>query len=88
MFFQRMFRDHPHSVDETYGEHLLAAGSFGTTMVLAGLACLIHALVPGLFVNFGSAAIERLHERMVVNRHRHRVGAAPLAGSDAADHRR
>lgn len=88
MFFQRMFRDHPRSVDETYGEHLLAAGSFGTTMVLAGLACLIHALVPGLFVNSGSAAIERLHEKMVVNRRRNRAGAAPQAGSNAAENRR
>lgn len=65
-----LFTDHPASVDETYTQHLAHATGFGLRMVGAGLACLIHAVLPFLFVRTGSAAIADLHDRMVVNRHR------------------
>ena len=64
----RAFTDHPASVNETYGEHLAAASSFGWRMVIAGLACLIHGLLPFLFTSTGSNAIRELHGRMVTNR--------------------
>ncbi|MBY0303152.1 MULTISPECIES: DUF6356 family protein [Sphingomonas] len=70
--FARLFTDHPHSVEESYGEHLVVAGGFGVTMILAGLACLVHALIPGLFVSTGSRAITALHDRMVAHRRRSR----------------
>ena len=70
----RLFTEHPASVDETYGEHLAVATSFGARMVLAGLACLVHAVLPFLFVKTGSAAITELHERMVAKRRRHAPG--------------
>ncbi|AEG48985.1 hypothetical protein Sphch_1296 [Sphingobium chlorophenolicum L-1] len=66
--FKRIFLDHPHQVGETYFEHLRAAGSFGTDMVVAGVACLVHAILPNLFTKTGSDAVARLHDRMVVNR--------------------
>jgi len=66
----RLFTDHPASVGETYGEHLLQASSFGTRMILAGLACLVHGLLPFLFVRTGSTAIAALHTRMVAHRRR------------------
>lgn len=65
---ERLFIEHPRSVGETYLEHLQNAAGFGATMVIAGSACLVHALVPGLFMKTGSAAIRRLHDRMIVNR--------------------
>jgi hypothetical protein len=46
-------------------------------MMLASLACLIHALLPFLFEKTGSRAITQLHDRMVVNRHRQAQSAAP-----------
>jgi hypothetical protein len=64
----RLFLDHPRSLDESYGEHLRHAFAFGTTLIGAGIACLIHALVPALFVRTGSTTILRLHERMRVKR--------------------
>ena len=70
----RLFTEHPASVDETYGEHMGVATSFGVRMVLAGLACLIHAVLPFLFVKTGSKAITELHERMVAKRRRHAPG--------------
>lgn len=64
----RLFVDHPHSVGESYVEHMGSAFGFGATMITAGLACLIHGLLPFLFVRTGSAQITVLHERMVANR--------------------
>jgi hypothetical protein len=67
---ERLFTEHPASVDETYFEHLLVATSFGLHMFAAGLACLVHAVLPFLFVRTGSVAIETLYGRMVANRRR------------------
>ena len=64
------FTEHPASVGETYGEHLAMAGGFGIRMILGGCACLIHGLLPFLFVRTGSAQISELHETMVANRRR------------------
>lgn len=83
----RMLFEHPRSVGESYSEHLLVAGSFGVTMVGAGFACMVHAIVPGLFTRTGSKAIEHLHHRMVTNRRRiaHIVpSAAAPAGREPA----
>lgn len=68
---RRAFLNHPQSINESYGEHLVAAGGFGLAMIAAGFACLIHAIIPGLHVTTGSDAVDRLHARMVVKR-RHR----------------
>ena len=77
----RLFNEHPASVGESYGEHLVQASSFGTRMILAGLACLVHGLLPFLFVRTGSAAITTLHTRMVTNRVRHPVTAEAAKAS-------
>jgi hypothetical protein len=66
----RAFTEHPHSVGESYGEHLARASGFGVRMVFAGLACLVHGVLPFLFVRTGSRAIADLNDRMVVNRRR------------------
>lgn len=66
----KLFTDHPASVDETYGEHLVMASGFGVRMILGGCACLIHGLLPFLFVKTGSRQIGTLHDRMVTNRNR------------------
>ncbi len=66
--FSRLFLQHPRSIGESYLEHQRHALGFGFSLLLASLACFVHALVPGLCVRTGSEAITRLHERMVVNR--------------------
>jgi len=74
------FTDHPASVGETYTEHMGQAASFGFRLLLAGVACLVHAVLPFLFVRTGSRAIAELNERMILKRHRHqRVAPAPTA---------
>jgi hypothetical protein len=46
-------------------------------MILGGIACLLHGLLPFLFTRTGSNTIALLHERMVISRQR---GAAPPPG--------
>lgn len=75
MSIQRLFTEHPASVDETYGEHFAVATGFGLRMILGGFACLIHGIFPFLFVKTGSAQIGTLHERMVTSRNRRQMPA-------------
>jgi len=72
----RLFAEHPQSVGETYFQHLLAAGTFGLRMMLGGLACLVHGVLPFLFVRTGSNCISDLHQRMVA---RQRLAQPPIA---------
>lgn len=70
MSLHRLFTEHPASVGENYFQHMAAAWGFSWRMMLASLACLVHALLPFLFEKTGSKAITLLHDRMVVNRDR------------------
>ncbi len=60
----RMFSDHPASVGETYGEHAAFASGYGLRMVLCGLACMIHGVLPFLFVKTGTNCVRNLHNRI------------------------
>jgi hypothetical protein len=64
------FTEHPASVGESYLQHLRVAVTFGMRMVFGGLACLVHALFPFLFVGTGSRCIQKLHDCMVLHRRR------------------
>ena len=81
---KRLFTEHPASVDETYVEHLFVAGSFSLRMFCASLACLVHAVLPFLFVKTGSAAIETLYDRMVANRRQFEKGRLGARGAARA----
>lgn len=65
---KQLFTDHPASVGESYGEHLVVASGFGLRMIAGGIACLLHGLLPFLFTKTGSRTIGELHDRMVANR--------------------
>lgn len=43
---KNVFTEHPHSIGESYFQHLFFALKFGSTMVLGGLACIVHAIFP------------------------------------------
>jgi Family of unknown function (DUF6356) len=70
MHLTSRFTAHPQSVGETYVEHWGTATWFGLRMVFAGLACLVHGILPFMFVRTGSRAITELNDRMVANRRR------------------
>lgn len=76
------FTEHPASVGETYFQHMGAAFSFGSRMVAAGFCCLLHGLLPFLFVTKGRETIATLHDEMVTNRAgRHAPAAESLVTS-------
>ncbi|HEV2530992.1 DUF6356 family protein [Phenylobacterium sp.] len=62
------FVAHPHAVGETYGEHAAAAAGFGGLLIAAGLACLVHAILPWMFETTASGLVVRLHNRMAARR--------------------
>lgn len=66
----RIFTEHPESVGETYFEHVGVAFSFSMKMFFGAMVCLVHAVLPFLFVKTGSEVITELHNRMVTNRNR------------------
>lgn len=68
MSITEKFTAHPQSVGETYVQHAAMASGFGFRLLLAGMACLVHAVLPFLFVKTGSAMIADLHQRMVAHR--------------------
>ena len=53
-------------------------------MFIASLACLVHAVLPFLFVKTGSEAIETLYDRMVANRRRFEEGRLESRGAARA----
>jgi hypothetical protein len=68
MKISKLFTAHPTSVGETYAQHLGQAIGFGTRLILAGTACMLHGLLPFLFVRTGSSTVAQLNERMVIKR--------------------
>lgn len=68
--WERLFTEHPASVNETYFQHLANAWRFGFRMIGSGLICLLHGLLPFAFCSRASDTICELHDRMVVNRRR------------------
>jgi hypothetical protein len=74
------FTAHPASIGETYGEHFLAATYFSRQLFIAALACFVHAVLPFLFEKTASGILRRLHERMIVARHK-TAGAGDAASA-------
>ena len=58
------FTKHPHHVGEPYAEHMAAAAGFGWTLFVAGIACMIHAVLPFLFEKTASHCVAQLHGHM------------------------
>lgn len=59
----RLFTDHPATVGETYFGHMAFASWFASRLFAAGLAALVHALLPFLFETTASGIIRELYER-------------------------
>ncbi len=59
----RIFLDHPRSVDETYLEHARFAVGFSAQLFAAAFAALVHALVPCVFEKTASRMVRNLHAR-------------------------
>jgi len=66
---QRLFLSHPQSIDESYGEHFLFALGFAARLFGAGLAALVHAIIPCLFETTASRMIREMHDRITRRAH-------------------
>jgi hypothetical protein len=69
---RRMFLEHPRALGMTWASHGAGAVKISAELIGAGAACLIHAVVPGLFTQTAGRTVERLHDHM----HNRRAGAA------------
>lgn len=75
---KQLFTAHPRGVGESYWQHMASAFSFGVRMCIAGLACMVHALLPFLFTATGRNTIKKLHDQMITHRVR-----SPQCSSDS-----
>lgn len=60
----RIFLSHPATVNETFFEHMIFALRFAFTLLLAGMAALVHAFIPCLFEKTASKIIRQLYYRL------------------------
>jgi hypothetical protein len=63
--FGRLFQDHPNQLGMSWAEHGAGAVAIGARMVGAGIACIIHAVVPALFTETAGRTVRDLHNHMV-----------------------
>ena len=61
---ERVFLEHPRSVNESYLQHFGVAFGFAVRLFGAGCAALVHAFVPCLFEKTASNEIRRLAEKI------------------------
>ena len=59
-----LFVEHPRSLGMSWAEHGIGAVAIGATLVGAGLACLVHALVPGWFTQTAGKTVTRIYDHI------------------------
>ncbi len=64
----RLLWDHPKSLGMSWAEHGAGAVVIGARMVGAGMACMVHAAVPGLFTETAGRTVLSLHDHMMRRR--------------------
>jgi len=64
----RIFTQHPKNLGETYTQHQRHAFFYAFSLLGAGLAALLHGLVPCLCETTASRTIDRLHAHMMARR--------------------
>ena len=61
----KLFLEHPRSVNESYFQHQVFALSFAWRLFKAALAALVHAFVPSCHEKTASKAIMEMHQKLV-----------------------
>lgn len=69
---ERLFIEHPRSLGMSWAGHGAGAVKIGASLIVAGFACIIHALVPGWFTQTAGKTITGMYEHMM----RRKAGAA------------
>jgi hypothetical protein len=60
----RLFADHPRSLGMTWASHGAGAAVIAVRLIGAGVACLIHALVPAWFTQTAGRTITEMHDEI------------------------
>ena len=60
----RLFTDHPKTLGMSWAGHAVGAVRIGGEMIGAGAACLVHAVIPGVFTETAGRTVIRLHDHM------------------------
>lgn len=68
----RLFLEHPRSLGMTWAGHGVGALAIGLRLVGAGFACLVHAIVPGVFTQTAGRTVSHMYDHMA----RRKAGAA------------
>ena len=68
----RLFHEHPRSLGMTWASHGAGAAVIGAKLVGAGVACLIHALVPAWFTQTAGRTVTFIYDDIA----RRKAGAA------------
>lgn len=68
----RLFTDHPRSLGMSWASHGIGAVAIAFRLIGAGLACLVHALVPAWFTQTAGRTITAMHDEIG----RRKAGAA------------
>ena len=68
----RLFLEHPRSLGMSWAGHGVGAVAIGVTLIAAGVACLVHAVVPGWFTQTAGKTVTGMYEHMM----RRKAGAA------------
>ena len=61
---ERLFLEHPRSLGMSWAEHGIGAVAIGATLVGAGVACLVHAVVPGWFTQTAGKTVNAMYDHM------------------------
>ena len=62
---RNVFAEHPSNIGETYTQHMRIALGYGLRLCIAGLACVVHAIIPFLFQETASSTIKALHNEFL-----------------------
>jgi len=60
----RLFREHPRSLGMSWAGHGAGAMVIGARLVGAGCACLVHAVVPGVFTQTAGKTVTDMYDHM------------------------
>lgn len=55
---------HLKEINETYFEHMRFAQRCGFRMIVAGIACVVHSIIPDIFVTTASDTLKNLTEEI------------------------
>ncbi len=61
---RRLFTDHPRTLGMSYVVHGVGAAKIALVLIGAGVACLIHSIVPGWFTHTAGKTVSDIYGEM------------------------